>query len=438
LICFICFVSIPPKKAEAIVFLPFIAMLAPEVIPATVEILISAGVIFTSLGGVDGIKKTLNEYAYTSVGQAMMSDLDTTFKAPNFNGILDITDSIWNNVKTWVSGRFGVGSNIEVTEFVQWGGYPISPKLTTQYPYQLVRFNNSVPSFIELDLSPSKIYCSYVPFGHLETLARDTILRYKLVDNAWVVMSNTNTLSGTTNAGSYLLQANKDIYNSTALTTTFFNKTLVDAVNVIGDTNINDMTRDWLNDDTNSRAIPITKFPANTAPEAEAVTSALNQWVNKTGADVIGQTITKPVDDVLNPPADTVTFPWLQDLFGWFKGLLNGIKAIPIAIISFFTIDWFLVFDSMDFTEMWQLKFKPFYDVTNSFKNIGSAPVGNSGKFYMTIPTAMGGDGGSHCFLDFTLAMPYLNWARIFIKWSLWAGLGYYVLKLFEPKIVIN
>jgi len=141
-----------------------------------------------------------------------------------------------------------------------------------------------------------------------------------------------------------------------------------------------------------------------------------NDWAG----DLVGTndyTKAFPADVPIDPPADAGI---LQPLIDWL------------------TIDWDLVTPSMDFSDLWRKHFKPFYDTGDALKNINATPQTNSGKFYMKIPKAMGGDDGQHVVLDFTPAAPYLSWARIFIKYSLWLGLGMYILKLFEPKITIN
>lgn len=207
--------------------------------------------------------------------------------------------------------------------------------------------------------------------------------------------------------------------------------------------------------------LPATMFP-NSIPAPSAIDIPLNVplsipygQLGKPIEDVIGATdypsaldrvgavpyvgdvpVDVPVDEDLDIPTTETGF-W-GSIIGWLSKILNAIKAIPAAILAFFVIDWSVVAQSLDFTDVFENKFKPFYDITSAFQNISSNPQQHSGKFYMVIPTAMGGDGGSHAVLDFTIAMPYLVWARVFIKWSLWLGLGMYILKLFEPKITIG
>ena len=117
----------------------------------------------------------------------------------------------------------------------------------------------------------------------------------------------------------------------------------------------------------------------------------------------------------------------------------SSISSTLTSIANFFTIDWDIVFQSMDFSDIWPKHFKPFYDVSGAFQNIQNSPQNSGGKFYMKIPHEMGGDDQQHVVLDFTVGQnEYIVWAREIIKWAIWLAFGWYIIRMFEPKLNIG
>ncbi|HEY5589336.1 MAG TPA: hypothetical protein VIK86_10350 [Candidatus Paceibacterota bacterium] len=324
LVCFICFVYIPPKKAQAFVFIPALYLLAPEVIPAVAEILISSGITFTALGGVDGIKKICNDYSSTASGLQYLTDLSTQIKDTAFNGVVNITDAFWTDIKGWSSTIFNVGNNYNITTNQTWPGYPVSPVKSVTYPYQAIV--NWVGIGPRLIVSDRKFWKSG---NNLMISSGGSGMMYNILDGVWELKFGGTSFSID---GGILFQ-NCDIYTDASLSVVFTANN-ADVAVAIGADNIKDPTRDWTNTDTAKRSIPIAKFADGTVADGEAVTTALNEWLGKTAADVAGQSVDIPQDDVLDPPSSVDIFPWLAELFGWFNGLFTAIKAIPREIVE--------------------------------------------------------------------------------------------------------
>lgn len=166
--------------------------------------------------------------------------------------------------------------------------------------------------------------------------------------------------------------------------------------------------------------------------------NVLNQDVTFTPGAVADDTITTPTDttgDTTGTPADASWWDWLKDIL---QKILDAIKSIPTSILAFFSIDWDIVRTHMDYAPIFEAHFQPFYNLTNQLKNIQSNPQGSDGKFYMIIPKAMGGDDQLHCVLDLTVSSTYITWGRTILKYGVWIGLLWYILRILQPKLRIS
>lgn len=118
--------------------------------------------------------------------------------------------------------------------------------------------------------------------------------------------------------------------------------------------------------------------------------------------------------------------------------IIDGIASIPTTLINWFTIDWAEVALHINYIDIVKEHFKPFFDIVDLLINIESSPRSSDGKFYMAIPKEMGGNGEEQCVLDLTIGSVYVQTGRDIIKYGIWIGFLWYVLKMFSPKFNIG
>lgn len=105
--------------------------------------------------------------------------------------------------------------------YQKWDGYPDSPVLTTQYPYQAIVLSGSN---ITLLVSSGQIYL--YESGRLSVVLGSNCKAYELISSNWTLLSSyTNyQYSWWYGYGSFI-QANNDIYNNSSLSVVLFNRT---------------------------------------------------------------------------------------------------------------------------------------------------------------------------------------------------------------------
>jgi hypothetical protein len=166
-----------------------------------------------------------------------------------------------------------------------------------------------------------------------------------------------------------------------------------------------------------------------------ASTVADSQFVD--GVKVVGDVPSVSVPSV-DTPSTSWWDTWTKSVSASLDTIGSDILSIPKTITDFFTVDWTSVTTAMDFTSVWESHFKPFYDITGAITNINSSPDSGTGKFYMVIPKAMGGNDTSMCVLDYTVGGVYVSWARTFLEYAIWIAFGWWILEQFKPKINIS
>lgn len=115
-------------------------------------------------------------------------------------------------------------------DYQPWDGYPDSPVLTADYPYQVIfDVNYNYPEYSNfLFVSKDKLSHSLVDSNSRHELrtSNDQIggKRYDLIDGVWVFNSNTIAITYRVDYG-ILHETNSDIYTDATLTTVYFAKT---------------------------------------------------------------------------------------------------------------------------------------------------------------------------------------------------------------------
>lgn len=186
--------------------------------------------------------------------------------------------------------------------------------------------------------------------------------------------------------------------------------------------------------------LPTSMFPTGTIDVPLATSNIPVGSISVPINPPIGGTWDKGIDGVIGATdwtgalEDIGAVPYTGDI------PIDTPSDIPIVgpLIDWLTIDWPAVTGAMDFGDVWKKHFEPFYDITDSLTDINVTPNDSGGKFYMIIPKAMGGDGLSHCVLDYTVGSVYISWARTFMGWAIWLAFGWWILEIFKPKININ
>jgi hypothetical protein len=103
-----------------------------------------------------------------------------------------------------------------ISEYQQWSGYPQSPELTTDFPYQCVVDDTWL------------LLCTNPMYVYLTSYLAQTIRRYKLVAGNWVMWDGSiqQASFGTIN------EANSDIYTDETLITVYFTKTTINILKI--------------------------------------------------------------------------------------------------------------------------------------------------------------------------------------------------------------
>jgi hypothetical protein len=156
---------------------------------------------------------------------------------------------------------------------------------------------------------------------------------------------------------------------------------------------------------------------------------------------------------VIKPTEGTIPDEGTGEQTGLLSNILSEIKAIPQKlntmletvrdipravtqpIIDWFSVDWTQVKLHMNYVPIFQVHFKPFYDITALLSNIQANPQTGNGKFYMKIPHEMGGDDQEHVVLDLSVGDVYITTGRTILMYGMWIGFLWYLLKLFSPKL---
>ncbi|UYZ36005.1 hypothetical protein OD350_28175 [Clostridium beijerinckii] len=180
-------------------------------------------------------------------------------------------------------------------------------------------------------------------------------------------------------------------------------------------------------------AVPISgQYDSTTGQKVWAPIDGANVGV-MTGLTAIDST---KVGSNVGSGTDTQTGFW-DSLWDWLKNIIDGIKAIPTLILNWFTIDWDRVKTHINYIDIVKQHFQPIYDIFDLISNVSADIKDSDGKFYMVIPHEMGGDDKEHCVLDLSVGAVYITTARDVIKYGMWMGFVWYVLRKFDPKFSI-
>lgn len=139
------------------------------------------------------------------------------------------------------------------------------------------------------------------------------------------------------------------------------------------------------------------------------------------GLKSLGEAIVKSFQSIIAPIIDFI------------EGFTDTIKGI---IRWAFYVDFEKVKTHINYKEKLEQKFAIFYQFADTFKNINPTSEEHEGKFYMNLPSWLGGQ--EVCWLDLSLAKPVLDWGKTFLKYALWIGFGIYVVRKFDIKFNIG
>ncbi|RKD23753.1 hypothetical protein SAMN02745883_02430 [Caminicella sporogenes DSM 14501] len=101
-----------------------------------------------------------------------------------------------------------------------------------------------------------------------------------------------------------------------------------------------------------------------------------------------------------------------------------------------FYVDFDKIKSHINFKEKLEQKFSFFFQIADSLKQINSMQQEHEGKFYMKLPSWLGGT--RVCFLDLTYAKPVLDWGKIFLRCALWIAFARFILNKLDVKLHVG
>lgn len=320
-----------PQKTEAIV-------IADDILLYVAAALIAAGLTFATTQAIQDTATMTYTQAPTTVKDLIIEHVNN-----QINGIAVIGDTVWSWLQTYVYNNFTQGSNIitkTLNNNISWSGYPISPLLTTDYPYQCI-FDE--PGYTFLNLSKTKFY----KLNNYLQVESGQFYVYKLENGVWNYLLTAYNMNyfGT---NKILTATNCDIYTDATFTTVISNQNTDTLINIsaayTGDAVVDQPGYDYGTGDGVSKKRQV-GFPP-----------VLDDLVGKTKEDVqnpsgdIGQDI--PVIDsttswweqmlsrVLNPAFNPLVavgekiWEILKNTWEWMQGLIQALIDAIIPLVN--------------------------------------------------------------------------------------------------------